>query len=190
MTTNFFQNIADLHLCGTLKLVIETDAKGNFTISELFQTACTDNAAGLIVPLTLNGTAADLDEGFFDQITEPASKTALLQSNMEAYMKSLEQAKAASKMEQDKKAKDAKAVQVKKDGDHEMPEPKADKKKAYEEALRQISNLNDACKYEEAFALLPSVADYPEKETELKNKRADLNRKCELMAQARLSLNS
>ena len=190
MTTNFFQNIASLNLPGTWRFVIETDAIGNFTVSEIFSQSCGDNAANIIIPLSLNGSAQDLDEGFFDQITEPAIKTAALQSNLEAHLKSMEQAKAASKMEQDKKTKDAKAISVKKDNDHEMPEPKADTKKAYEEALRQISNLNDACKYEEALMLLPSVADYPEKETELKNKRADLNRKSELMAQARLTLNS
>ena len=190
MTTNFFQNIASLNLCGTLKLVIETSADGHFTVSELFNATCGDKAVKLIVPLTLTGTAQDLDEGFFDRITEPACKAAVLQSNLEAYMKSLEYAQAASKLEQDKKAKAVKAVPAKKETGHEMPEPKADKKKAYEDAFKQIGKLNESCKYEEALALLPIIADYPEKETELKNKRADLNRKSDLMAQAKLTLNS
>jgi len=129
MTTNFFQNIAELQLPGTWKLIIETDTDGNFTVSNLFNAPCGDKATKLIVPLTLAGTAQDLDEGFFSQITEPLIKTAALQTNMEAHLKSVEQAKAASKMEQDKKIKEkAQATAIPKNAeDAELPEPKISK---------------------------------------------------------------
>jgi PRTRC genetic system protein E len=103
MTTNFFQNISSLNLQGVWKLVITTDEQGHFTVSQLFHTTCGDKAVNLIVPLTLSGTAEDLDEGFFDKVTEPTLKSAGLQVNMEAHLKSVEAAKVASKLEQDKK---------------------------------------------------------------------------------------
>jgi PRTRC genetic system protein E len=106
MTTNFFQNIASLNLQGVWKLVITTDDQGNFIVSQLFHTTCGDKAVHLIVPLTLSGTAEDLDEGFFDKVTEPTLKSAGLQINLEAHLKSVEQAKAASKLEQDKKSRE------------------------------------------------------------------------------------
>jgi PRTRC genetic system protein E len=188
MTTNFFQNIASLNLPGTWKLIIQTDAEGHMTVSELFNAACGDKAVKLIVPLNLNGTAQDMDEGFFDKITEPVQKSAELQTNMEAHLKSVEVAKNASKMIQDAKAKTT--VALKKDADQELPDPKEEKKKAYDHAMKQIAELNDLCKYEEALNLLPSATDYPEKENELKNKKADLLRKKDLMSQAVLKFNA
>lgn len=194
MTTNFFQNIANLNLPGTWNIVIATDEQGNFTVSELFKATCGDKAKDLIIPYTLNGTAQDLDEGFFDKITEPVVKTAGLQSNMEAHLKSVEVAKAASKMEQDKKAKEAKATTAtttaKKETNIELPDPKADKKKAYETTIKQIADLSGECKYAEALELLPTTADYPDKETELKNKRTELLRNKDFMAQAQIQFNA
>jgi PRTRC genetic system protein E len=196
MKTNFFENIANLNTPGIWKLAIQVDANGNFTVSELFTALnCGDNAAKLIIPMNLCGTAQDLDEGFFDKVTEPLPKTAELYTNMEAHLKSVEAAKTASKMEQDKKNKEkAKTAPItaatKGEADQEMPEPKEEKKKKYEGIMKSIAELNDRCKYEEALELLPTVEEYPEKENELKNKRADLIRKKELMSQATLAFNS
>ncbi len=50
--------------------------------------------------------------------------------------------------------------------------------------MKQIAELNDRCKYEEALALLPTVEDYPEKQKELENKLADLTRKKGQLEQA------
>jgi hypothetical protein len=69
----------------------------------------------------------------------------------------------------------------------EVGEPKVsaeDRRKAYTEAIRNVVELNDACKYEEALIILPSVNDYPEKAEELNRRKADLTRKSEQMAQA------
>src|ERR1700710_1793518 len=106
MTTNFFQNIASLNLEGVWKLAISTDKSGKITVSQLFNTTCGDKAVNLIVPLTLSGTAEELDEAFFDKVTEPTVKSAGLQVNMEAHLKSVEAAQAASKLESEKKIKD------------------------------------------------------------------------------------
>ena len=70
--------------------------------------------------------------------------------------------------------------------DQELPDPKAEKKKAYDTAIKAINDLQADCKYEEAIELLPATEDYPDKATELKNLRSDLNRKKDQMAQFRL----
>lgn len=193
MTTNFFQHIASFNLPGTWNIVITTDEKGNFTVSELFNAACGDKATKLIIPVTLTGSAEDFDNGFFEEITKPLVKSAGLQSNMDAHLKSLEAAKAASKMEQDKKVKETKALTANsagKENGMELPDPKTDKKKAYETSMKQIADLSAECKYAEALELLPNAAEYPEKETELKNKRAELTRNKDFMAQAQLRFNA
>jgi PRTRC genetic system protein E len=194
MTTNFFQNIASLNLQGVWKLVITTDDKGNFIVSQLFHTTCGDKAVNLIVPLTLSGTAEDLDEGFFDKVTEPTLKTAGLQTNMEAHLKSVEVAKAASKLEQDKKNKEkAQATATKKTGDVELPEPKIskeDRKKAYEEALEQVTELIKKFKFSEALTILPTIEEFPNKENELKKKRQYLTQQAALYEKVLIDYNS
>jgi len=196
MTTNFFQNIASLNLQGVWKLAITTDDKGNFIVSQLFHTTCGDKAVNLIVPLTLSGTAEDLDEGFFDKVTEPTLKSAGLQSNMEAHLKSVEAAKAASKLEQDKKNKEkaqATATTAKKSDDAELPEPKMsreDKKKAYDEAMEQVTELIKKFKFSEALTILPSIEEHPNKENELKKKRQYLEQQANLYEKALLNFNA
>jgi len=92
-------------------------------------------------------------------------------------------------MEQDKKAQELKNKQQPKakgtTDDIEVYEPKEsreEKKKRYDEAIKKVAELNDHCKYEEAIAMLPSVEDYPEKQSELEKKLADLTRKKEQLA--------
>lgn len=187
MRTNFFENLTALNVAGIWKLAIETDGKGNYTVTQLFTTAsCGDKAAAQIIPYNLSGTTEDMDEGFFNGITEPTLKAAGLLTNMEAHLKSIEAAKLASKMEQDKKAKTVKPKTEPKsdeaDDDIEVAEPKTDKeakRKAYDEAMGQVNEHNDHCRYAEALALLPSADEYPDKKAEIDKKRADLTRKKE-----------
>ncbi|MCO5946755.1 hypothetical protein [Mucilaginibacter flavidus] len=195
MTTNFFQNIASLNLPGTWKLVIQTDADGNMTVSELFNATCGDKAVKLIIPYTLTGTAQDLDEAFFTKITDPLVKTAELQTNLEAHLKSVEQAKAASKLEQDKKNKEkAQATATpKKTEDAELPEPKIskeDKKKVYDTTMENVTELIKKFKFSEALTILPSVEEHPNKENELKKKRQYLEQQANLYEKALLNYNS
>ncbi|MBS7565498.1 hypothetical protein KHS38_13885 [Mucilaginibacter sp. Bleaf8] len=193
MTTNFFQNIASLNLKGVWKLAITTDDKGHFIVSQLFHTTCGDKAVNLIVPLTLSGTAKDLDEGFFDKVTEPTLKSAGLQVNMEAHLKSVEQAKAASKLEQDKKNREkaqATATAAKNMDDVELPEPKIskeEKKKIYEEAMERVTELIKKLKFSEALTKLPSIEEHPNKENELKKKRQFLEQQANLYEKALLN---
>jgi PRTRC genetic system protein E len=185
METNFFENIASLNVPGKWNITIQTDGELQFTMSALYTALQNgDNAAKIIPPMLFKGTAQELDEGFFNAIAVPVQQTAGLYTNMENYLKEVEQARLASKQEQDKKAKEAKdkagtATTSKKDGDVEMPDPKLvreEKKKAYEEAMKSIIELCTKMKYSDALAMLPSEANYPEKKNELDKKREDLNR--------------
>jgi PRTRC genetic system protein E len=186
MKTNFFENIAELNVPGNWKIAIHADAQGQFTVSALFTAEANgDNAHKLVPPMVLKGTAQELDEGFFEAITQPVQQTAVLFRNMEAYLKGLEEAKKQSKMEQDKnkpKPTTTKPKTADEEDDIEIAEPKVDKeakRKAYEEAMKQVAQLNDGCKYSEALDILATVEDYPEKQADLDKKRADLTRKKE-----------
>ena len=181
MTTNFFENIAGLNIPGVWKIVIQTDENGNFTVSQLFTALqCGDNAASAIAPMNLAGTASELDENFFELITAPVQQVAGLYTTMEAHLKTVEEARLKSKMEQDAKAKELKAktaVAGKNPDDIEVPKmSREERRKIYDEAMKKIGELSAGMKYADALALLPSVTDYPEKKTELDKKAEDLNR--------------
>lgn len=66
-----------------------------------------DGAKNKIVPLNVSGTPEELDEGFVEAIAEPIRKTSGLLVDMATYEKATEEAKAKSKMEEEKKAAEA-----------------------------------------------------------------------------------
>jgi|SRR5665213_920007 len=182
MKTNFFENIANMQVPGKWNITIHTDDKGQFTVSTYFAGIATgDNASQAIPPLLSKGTAEEMDEGYFEAIENPVQQTAGLLTNMEDYLKGLSKAKEQSKMIQDNKTKGAKEKSNKTDDGIEVPsaENKEEKRKAYTEIIRQIVELDGKCQYDEALELLPSVADYPDKEAEISKRTADLERKRE-----------
>jgi len=188
MKTNFFEQIANLNAPGIWKLGIQNDANGHFVVSALYSPVqSAEPALKTIAPLIFKGTATEMDEGFFEAIEKPVQETAVLYSNIATYTKNLDNAK--KKLSQGNKSQPVKKTEATggDEADIEVGEPKVsaeDKKKAYTEAIRKVVELNDACKYEDALAILPSVTDYPEKAEELNKRKADLTRKKEQMAQA------
>lgn len=187
MKTNFFENIASLNAPGIWKIGIQNDANGHFVVSVLYAPVqSSEPATKMIAPLIFKGTIAEMDEGFFEAIERPVQATAGLHTNIEAYNKNLDSAK--SKLSQGNKSQPVKKTEATGD-ETEVGEPKLsaeDKKKAYTEAIRKVVELNDACKYEDALAILPTVDDYPEKTEELNKRKADLTRKKEQMAALQL----
>ncbi len=106
MTTNFFQNINAMNVPGNWKLTVHTDEQGQFTVSALFTALHNaDNATKAIPPMLFKGTATELDEGFFEAITQPVQQTAGLYHNLNAYHKELEKARVASKMNRTRKTR-------------------------------------------------------------------------------------
>jgi PRTRC genetic system protein E len=193
MKTNFFETIAGLNVSGDLKINIHTDTSGKMAVSVLLTNeALADNTGKRIPPMLLKGDATELDEGFFNAISVPVQQTAQLFANMDAYQKELDKAKAASKQETDKKAKkDKQKPDATGSGEQDdeavfdeleqakslEKQQKEEKKKAYEEAMKKIAELNTDCKYEEAINIMPSVADYPDKEAEITKKTAELHKR-------------
>lgn len=82
-----------------------TIAKSNeqITVSVIPKVASSDEATKKISPLVLKGTAEEMDDNFIDAISEPIEKTIGFLDNVVEYEKSLEEAKAKSKIEEDKK---------------------------------------------------------------------------------------
>lgn len=197
MKTNFFEYINGLAFQGNLNLTIAKGEENKLTVSVLLANDLSDKAGRIIPPMILSGNYAELDEGFFGAISTPLAKTAQLFANMDAYNKSIETAREKSRMENDKKAKKDKsktatstAETTDDDDDDETPETGnlfssqeaeqrqiAEKKKCYDDAMLQITELNKLCKYAEAIALLPDAGEYPEKADELEAKKQGLEKR-------------
>ncbi|MFB9843880.1 PRTRC system protein E [Mucilaginibacter ginsenosidivorans] len=186
MKTNFFENITSLNAPGIWKIGVQNDANGHFVVSVLYSpNNSNEPALKTIAPLIFKGTVAEMDEGFFEAIGQPVQATAGLYSNVETYNRNLDSAK--KKLSQGNKSRPVQKTASENGDDIEVAETKIsaeEKKKVYTDAIRKVVELNDACKYEEALAILPLVSDYPEKEQELNKRKADLTRKKEQMAQA------
>jgi hypothetical protein len=191
MKTNFFENIANLNAPGTWTIGIQNDDNGNFTVSALYAPfKSNEPATKMIVPLIHRGKASDMDEGFFEATVTQVETLKGFYSNIKAVTASVDSAK--KKLGQGSKPQPVKAKTNADTDEIEVGEPKAsaeDKRKAYTDAIRKVVELNDACKYEDALNILPSVTDYPEKKEELEKRRADLERKKAQYAQARLLFN-
>jgi len=198
MKTNFFEYVNGLAFQGNLNLTIAKGEENKLTVSVLLANDLPDKAGRIIPPMILSGNFAELDEGFFGAISTPLAKTAQLFANMEAYNKSIETAREKSRMENDKKAKKDKSktatstteTTTDDDDDDETPETEnlfssqdaerkqvAEKKKRYDDAMLQITELNKLCKYAEAIALLPDAGEYPEKAAELEAKKQGLEKR-------------
>jgi len=193
MKTNFFEHIAGLQFNGNLNLTIGKQATGEIAVSIfLANENLSDKAGKAIPPMLLKGMATELDEGFFEAIATPLKSVTQLFANMDEYQKGLDNAKLNSKQEQDKKNKSAKpkaeTSTADDDDDDNQPEnlftqplddklKKEERKKAYDELMKQVGELNQQCKYDDAFALMPIVEDYPEKAEEITRRVADLHKR-------------
>ncbi|WP_432328196.1 hypothetical protein ACRQ5D_34440 [Mucilaginibacter sp. P25] len=183
MKTNFFNNIAAMGCPGRWQIVIQHNENGNFTVSTHFSVAATgDTASKNLIPFVSTGTAADFDDGYFSEIEKPVRETSGLLNNMEDYVKALAKTKEQSRMSQDAKSKNkANGVAGKEQTATETANTD-EKLKAYTDTLRKVIELDSHCKYEEAIAALPLVSEYPDKETEITKRKAELERKREQKA--------
>ncbi len=163
-TTNFFNQIEQLKISGDLHLTISKGMENNLIVSILLQNEqCGDNAKQLIPPLNLRGTAEELDNGFFEQITNPIQTASGLMVNMEAFMKQLEEVQKQSAMEKEK-------------SDNEKKEKEA-KDKKFKEAMAKANELEKENKFREAWMKVPEITDFPEKADEIRNRKNELSEK-------------
>lgn len=160
-TTKFFSGVAALGITGDLQLTIRKGAENNWVVSVMLHNEqCGDSARKLIPSLNLKGTAEELDNGFFEQITAPIQTASGLMVNMEAYMKQLEEVKKQSAMEKEK-------------ADKEKKEKEA-KEKKYKEAMLKVDELEKEDKFRDAWMKVPEPAEYPEQAETLRKRKSAL----------------
>ena len=164
MNANFFNQITQLDFTGNLQLTIAKGAGNNLIVSLMIQNEqCGDNAKQLIPPLNLRGTAEELDEGFFQQITIPIQTASGLMVDMEAFMKQLEEAKKQSAIEKEKADKQKKEQEVK------------DKK--FKDGMTKADELEKEGKFREAWMKVPDITEFPEKADEIRKRKTTLSNK-------------
>jgi len=164
MNANFFNQIQQLEFTGNLQLTIAKGAENNLIVSVLLNNEqCGDQAKELIPPLNLRGTAEDLDNGFFGQITAPIQAVSGLMVDMEKFQKQLDEAKKQSAMEK------AKTEKAKKEQDT--------KTKKYKDAMAKADTLEKESKFREAWMKVPDITEYPEKADEIRKRKSELSAK-------------
>ena len=149
MQTNFFRQLANMNLTGVLQITLRPTTDYSFVLSVLLSNEqCGDEAKKHIPPLNLRGTAEELDNGFFENISAPLQVASGLMVDMENFMKQVEEAKKKSAMEKEKSEKEKKEKEA--------------KEKKYNEALQKAEELEKEGKYKEAWTALPKVSEYPD----------------------------
>lgn len=163
MQSNFFRQIAKMNLKGDLQITLRPTEENSFVLSVLLNNEqCGDDARKLIPPLNLRGTAEELDNGFFENISAPLQTASGLMVDMESFMKQLEVAKRKSAMEKEKSDKDKKE----KDG----------KEKKYNDAIQKAEELEKEGKYKDAWSALPKASEYPDFAENIRKKQGEYER--------------
>ena len=163
MQTNFFRQIAKMNLTGDLQITLTQTTENNYVASVLLKNEqCGDEARKSIPPLNLRGTAEELDNGFFENISTPLQTASGLMVDMESFMKQLEVTKKQSAMEKEKSDKEKKEKEFK------------DKK--YNEAFQKAEELEKEEKYKEAWSALPKPSEYPEYAENIRKKQDEYER--------------
>lgn len=163
-TTNFFSSVAALQLTGNLQLTISKGADNNWIVSVMLNNEqCGDEARKLIPPLNLRGSAEELDSGFFEQITTPIQAASGLMMDMESFMKQLEEVKKQSAMEKEKANKERKEKEA--------------REKKYREAMQKVEELEEACKYRDAWMKMPDPSEFPEQAEVIRKRKSALSAK-------------
>ncbi|CDS91605.1 conserved hypothetical protein [Sphingobacterium sp. PM2-P1-29] len=164
MRTNFFNQITQLDFTGNLQITIAKGAENNLIVSILLNNEqCGDKAKQLIPPLNLRGTANELDEGFFQQVTAPIQTASGLMVDMETFMKQLEEAKKQSAMEKEKADKQKKEKETK------------DKK--FKDGMAKVDELEKEGKFRDAWIKVPDITEFPEKADEIRKRKTSLSDK-------------
>jgi len=159
--TNFFSNVAALNITGDLQITIRKGTEASWVVSVMLHNEqCGDKAKKLIPSLNLKGTAEELDNGFFEQVTTPVQTASGLMVNMEAFMKQLEEARKQSAIEKEKADKEKKEKETK------------DKK--YKEAMQKVDELEKEGKFRDAWMKVPEPAEYPEQADALRKRKSAL----------------
>ncbi|WP_426330062.1 PRTRC system protein E [Pedobacter sp. R-06] len=166
MRTNFFQAIQRLQGVGAWVFNISFAEENEMVVSVLLKPETNGEIKSKLPPMVFKGTAQELDEGILEGLTVPISETKSLFTNISAYNKGLEDARAKIV----ERPKPVKATAPKVAGEttlQEKEEQTIEDRPTFEDIIREIGKLNSSCKYAEAIAMLPKEADYPDKKAEI-----------------------
>ena len=163
MQTNFFRQLTKLNLIGDLQLILRQADENSFVLSVLLNNEqCGDKAKNLILPLNLSGTAEELDNGFFENVSVPLQSASGLMVNMESFMKQLEEAQKQSAMEKEKSDKEKKEKEA--------------KEKKYKDAFQKAEELEKDGNYKGAWSALPKVSECPDYAETIRKKQDEYER--------------
>ena len=163
MKTNFFRMLDRLSPTADWKMSISSKV-GQMTLSVLLLNG---QQGKNLPPMVFSGLPEELDEGFYLAMETPVKQTNALFINLAEHAQSIELAKQAIKDR----------AMVKNGKNSEGIDLSAQKKTAFEDAIKKVQELNSACKYADALSNLPSTEDYPDKQTEIEKLKAELERK-------------
>lgn len=164
METNFFRIIEKLGSGSSWTFRISPGADGRLIVSVLLSHPEGEKSGVQLTPMIFNETPLALDQQLFDKLREPVNASSELWRNASEYQKSLAAARQLL-AEKQKSASKSKPTEN---------ESSAQKKKAFDEAMKTVNQLNASCKYKEALEALPSITDYPDHREELERLRDDL----------------
>lgn len=164
MNANFFGQLAQLDITGTVQITVAKTAENNLVVSTIVNNEnCGDKAKELIMPLILRGTASEMDEGYFEHIRVPMQEASGLMINMEAHMKQLEEAKRHSAMEKGKADKEKKA--------------RDERDKKYKDAMQKAADFEKEGRYRDAWAKVPEPSQFPEHAEAIRKRKTELSNK-------------
>lgn len=149
---NLFKTLSEVLGDGCTATITIAQKDGVMTVSVLpGNNLVKDSAKNKIVPLNLTGTPEELDEGFVNAISEPIRKTSGLLVDMATFEKAAEEAKAQSKMEEEKKDAEAKR---KKEFDGYMALARTNLKESkYKDALKCVESARKSASPAEKSAI-------------------------------------
>lgn len=158
MQTNFFRQIAKMDINSKLTFSIAKATSDTIVVSIFIENEnCGDKAKNVIPPFNVTGTSEELDTGFFEHIRKPIQKADGLISNMESFLKQLEEAQMQSAMEKEKSDKEKKEKEA--------------KAKKYKDAFAKAEALENEGKYKEAWSALPKISEHPDFALEIRKKQ-------------------
>lgn len=141
----FFTHVSQMMTEGVdLTLVMRKTADGQLTVSLMPKsTSLKDTAQNHFVPLTLNGTPAELDAGFFTAAMQPVQRVTGLIVNLAEFEK-----------QADKAAADSKASKSVKSTKEKEPNEAKEKRERYEKHTKKAEEQMSAKDYDGAILSL------------------------------------
>lgn len=159
----FFADLFELDFEGDLQLVLRKTKTGFSVITLVNNANCTHKNKRGIIPFTVRGTPAELDDQFIDHLKTPVEVSSQLQTNLIEFSRQAEEAR--------KKASTSTSPAKKIEPTKEPEPPKDPKEVAFEKAMADAQKLIEEKEYRKAYVKLPDPVEYPQHAEEIKEKR-------------------